>query len=157
MKEQEVSWLNLHAEHSRTYITFISVILAASISVFPIITNNFLLQETLIIVLFLNSLFCIFGLLICNRFYHRFLETVAIIAKIESMFVIGKERVKVTDQIFPEDKYYIPIRWVEDRSKYKTSKEFVAKSINRGANIAVKIGFIILFVINLLLMLRFST
>ena len=161
VKEQEISWLNLHYQYSQQYLKLIAAILAISIGAIYQFKNEPLIIFTVITGPSLNVLLCITAIKMCNRFYQRFLEGVSIQAKIEPLLGLNNSRYKNKQDNyiennkkspFPDDIYYLPERWIESR-KHNTSLEFIKENMKSGANKYVQLSFILLLFVNIVLII----
>lgn len=100
-----------------------------------------------------------------DRFYRRFLEAVVMTSKLEHLLGLeGAIRPRLssrescpesTETLWPEDRYFIPLRYVEDRydPKIKNSAEFVSSKMKLGANKITKCTFLTFQIIAALLLL----
>ena len=154
IKDQEISWLNLHRQYSQQYLTLISAILAISIGAIYQFKNEPFIILVVIIGPLLNIIFCITAIEMCNRFYNRFLEGISIQAKIEPLLSIYnlRDKNKGDDDNFPfpDDIYYLPARWVESRIE-DNSLDFIEKNMKSGANQYVQFSFWLLLFVNIVL------
>ena len=66
-----------------------------------------------------------------RRQYQRFLEAVTVRAKLESL--LGFTTLTVTSSYWAGESL-IPVRYVNSRTAFTSSKEFVSMNLNRGAN-----------------------
>jgi len=82
-----------------------------------------------------------------DRFYQKFLETVVMIAKLEHLLGLDgcikaeptsrEPYIESTETLWPEDKHFIPLRYVVDRKgdpPVKNSADFVRTRMKLGAN-----------------------
>lgn len=152
-----VSWLNLHAQHSRGYFFLIITLFGASLGGsyhFPVGS-----WPTIALLLgpILGALLSVVAIRTCDRFYRRFLESITIQAKLERMIGLTKERSLDVDDdasiAFRYDTHYVPRRWLQARSKYGTSAHFVQAHIRAGVNNLLHWTFGFLIVANVLLFL----
>ena len=83
-----------------------------------------------------------------DRFYKRFLEEVTLLAKIEELLGLSgsvrpNPEVKQTVALWPEDKKYMPSRYLKDRYDTKRSEQFIDKKMKEGANKVVHCTFLV--------------
>ncbi len=84
------------------------------------------------------------------------MERVTIIAKLESILGIRDYKQAITDKdnvvAFPEDKYLLPRRWMDDQQSC-TAEEFIKKQMNAdGVHRWAKRTFYLMIVVNSLLL-----
>ena len=156
-RQENTTWLSSHREHSQQFLTLIAAILGVSIaavvqlSTIPnLIINNAWMLGLVSVGPFINVLLCINAIRMCDRAYQAYLECISIQAKLERKIgLIGKRSTSAKDTIleFPDDNNIVPERWIRTRD-FRTSKEFVERYMNRGANLLVRITFGILALTN---------
>ena len=156
IRGEEISWLNLHRQYSQQYLTLISAIFAVSLGALYQFKEDPLLILAVILGLLLNVLLCITAIKMCNRFYQRFLEGVTIQAKIEPLLGLSNPREEKAENAtvwpYPNDKYYLPERWLKSRSQ-KSSLDFVNDHMKSGSNKYVQLSFWLLLVANIALII----
>ena len=164
-RQENATWLSSHREHSQQFLTLVSAILGVSIaalvqlSTMPnLISDNIWMLGLISLGPFVNVLLCINAIRMCDRAYQAYLECISIQAKLERKIgLIGKRSTSAKDGVleFPDDKNFIPDRWIQTRD-FRTSKEFVGRYMNKGANLSVRITFGILALTNGVLFLVLS-
>ena len=156
IRSEEISWLNLRRQYSQQYLTLISAIFAISLGAFYQFKNDPLLVIAVTLGPLLNILLCITAIKMCNRFYRRFLEGITIQAKIESLLGLDNQREKnqkdAAIHSFPDDKYYLPDRWLKSR-KQRSSLDFVNEHMGSGSNRYVQLSFWLLLIANIVLII----
>jgi hypothetical protein len=156
IRGEEISWLNLHRQYSQQYLTLISAIFAVSLGALYQFKNEPLLVVAVILGPLLNILLGITAIKMCNRFYQRFLEGVTIQAKIEPLLGLDTQREENqeddTRYPFPDDKHYLPNRWLESR-KQNSSLDFVNDHMKSGSNKYVQLSFKLLLVANIVVII----
>ena len=156
-RQENTTWLSSHREHSQQFLTLIAAILGVSIAAFvqlsttpDLVNNNPWVLGLISVGPLVNILLCINAIRMCDRSYQAYLECISIQAKLERKIgLIGKRSTSAKDKVFefPEDENIVPERWIQTRD-FRTSKEFVERYMNRGANLLVRITFGILAVTN---------
>ena len=164
-RQENATWLSNHREHSQQFLTLVAAILGVSIaavvqlSTIPnLFRDNIWVLGLISLGPFVNVPLCINAIRMCDRAYQAYLECISIQAKLERRIgLIGKRSTSAKDSIFefPDDKNIIPDRWIQTRD-FRTSKEFVEKYMNKGANLSVRITFGILALTNGVLFLALS-
>jgi hypothetical protein len=155
LRNEQISWLNLHREHAQHYLTFIAAVFAVTLgAVYQIKDNPWLLLATAIGPV-VNILLCANASQVCDRFYQRFLEGITIEAKLETLlgFTSPRSGIGVSSESsmpFPQDQYILPERWLESR-QYGTAAQFVETNMDGGANRLMRRVFRLLLIANIAL------
>lgn len=157
LMNRQVSWMNLHSQRSRQYLTIISAVTTVlAILLGVLYKDNFhpMFPCTVVTLPLINILICLIAIRACNRAYLRFLEDIIVMAKIEPIIGLYEQRKNIqkdsTIYPFPEDKYFLVDRWITSR-KQKSSIDFINENINLGANKYVQLSFKFLILVNVLI------
>lgn len=153
----EVAYLDLHFKYTNWYSAFFIALLAA----YVVGLSEY--YKSLVSMLFLALPLSVMvlaqlGKRAVDRFYQRFLETVAMLAKVERLLgldgAIWKESSTKTMALWPEDKHFILSRYFQSRydSRIKSSEEFIRESMKLGANKIVHHTFSAFQIIALILL-----
>ncbi|HUV59143.1 MAG TPA: hypothetical protein VMW09_03420 [Desulfatiglandales bacterium] len=152
--QHQISWLNLHRQHLQQYFVLIAALFGASLGAIYHFRHDPWFTIAVIVGPLLGALLSITAVGMCDRFYRSFLESVTIHAKLAPIVGVTEKRSMLPNKKgtipFPDDIHYIPERWFESRSCFKTSEDFVQKHMRLGANRFAFWSFRILLVANIL-------
>jgi hypothetical protein len=159
VRSEQVEWMNRHGQNFRYYVTLIAAMLAATLGALYQFRGSPQFSRLAAVLGFgLNAGLCVVAILACNRSYQRFLEAVTITAKLESFLGLDGARPETAvagkkGRAFPEDTSLLPDRWLKSRDEV-SSADFIARKMNRGANLLTRVTMVILFTLNFVLLLR---
>lgn len=135
--EDQISHLDSHYKYRNYYTT----ILAGLLAIFVGGMLQFYKQPfapALLVILFCIAVLSEFGKRTIDRYYRRFLESIAILSKIENLLGIDDsiktENSEFTKVLWSNDKQLIPDRWIRDRRQYETSEQFISERMKMGDN-----------------------
>lgn len=135
--QEQISWLNLHRQHSQQYFVLVSALFAASLGAIYHFRNAPLFTIAVVVGPVLGALLSITAVGMCDRFYRRFLESITIQAKLAPIVGVTEERSELSNgkrpTPFSDDTHYIPARWVKSYC-YGRSEDFVQAHMRLGAN-----------------------
>jgi len=161
----QLAHLDLHYKYASWYSAFFIALFGGYVIGLPqylqsSISILFLTLPLLVIVL------AQLGKRTLDRFYQRFLETVVMIAKLEHLLGLDgrikaeptsrEPYIESTETLWPEDKHFIPLRYVVDRKgdpPVKNSADFVRTRMKLGANKITHCTFLAFQIIAVLLLL----
>jgi hypothetical protein len=111
----------------RITITVIVALLSAQSGLMFWASINSQNNPALLIIPFGILILCIIGTINAKRGYRNLLEHIACMAKVEDELNLSRKN-KDTIKFFRNDKSILCDRWIEPRTKYKTTKEFKEES-----------------------------
>ena len=103
---------------------------------------------------------------VCDRFYKRFLESITVANKLYFLIKdkiddfnldddIRKNKKPFPNNVYLNDSYLFPERWIDAMKSHDTSKEFTSK-LHSGSNKWIRLIFWILVGINIFVILGIS-
>ena len=150
--QEQISWLNLHRQHSQQYFVLLSAIFGASLGAIYHFRNDPLFTIAVVVGPVLGILLSITAVKMCDRFYRRFLESITIQAKLAPIVGVAEKRSVLPNgkrpTPFPGDTQYIPERWLKSYC-HERSEDFVQAHRRLGANRLAFWSFRILLVANI--------
>lgn len=129
----------LHRESLEHYLAFAVAVFAASIVGVTQLRDYGWLRSVVLAGPVLDVMICLLGIRMCDRYYLGVLERISILAKLETVLDVNKvwapgEVGPDQRALFPEDKFLLPERWIEDALHYTKSEAFRDSHMRSGVN-----------------------
>ena len=146
----------LHRESLEHYLAFAVAVFAASIAGVTQLRDIGWLRSVVLAGPILDVMICLLGIRKCDRYYLGILERITILAKLETMLDINKvwnpgELKPGQSTLFPEDKFFLPARWIENTLRYSNSEAFRDSHMKSGVNSLARWTFRVAIGLNVIL------
>ncbi len=145
-------WLNLQRAYCQVFFTMIIAIMAASLGGLWHLKQDISSDQIdntawYLLVLFgpiVCILLCVVGYLQSDRKFKIYLESVALLAKLEHLIGLRTPRDKGMERPFVLDDQFMPERWKVAQKDHASAETFVNEQMGRGANRVLRYVFYLL-------------